>query len=425
MFFKFVYIEETYFRWDRREWREFDVDPFLFPYAIAAVCSFWRDIMSSVPKFWTRIVIFVDSSTIPQSVIASQLLWSRDLPLDVIVTRRNLDRPIDSQHERKQVTSFMETVINPHIGRLQNLHINARFSSSLPSFLDDFHGTPIKLTCLRLECEEDDGGPTPSNDRYGTVPSTELQYPALSTLELDGRNYYNGYRSGRPWATRAPNVSELTISHYKSRAGESFPAYAFMLLIAPMQKLQILHINDVTLRPIAPHPVPHTLLSLASLDLIDFPDFMPIDEILHVLHDVIEIKFTRCALGGTRSFSHGGLLELNEIDVDQDLVPLLRTWEGYNITIRDCPSFNDIVLDMMGSREENGEYVCAPGAFKLLIVDCPNFSVAALKRLVAARLDAPPYTGQFEMIEVLGDVPVLSAEDRLWFDEKVLEFYYS
>jgi hypothetical protein len=54
------------------EWQEFDVKPSsLFPYAVAAVCSLWRDIMSSVPQFWTRIIIFLDSPTIPQSVIAS------------------------------------------------------------------------------------------------------------------------------------------------------------------------------------------------------------------------------------------------------------------------------------------------------------------------------------------------------------------
>ncbi|EGO04113.1 hypothetical protein SERLA73DRAFT_175881, partial [Serpula lacrymans var. lacrymans S7.3] len=31
--------------------------PTLFPYAIAAVCTRWREIMSTVPEFWTRVVI--------------------------------------------------------------------------------------------------------------------------------------------------------------------------------------------------------------------------------------------------------------------------------------------------------------------------------------------------------------------------------
>jgi hypothetical protein len=33
------------------------VSPSLFPYAIASVCSFWRDVASLVPNFWTRVVI--------------------------------------------------------------------------------------------------------------------------------------------------------------------------------------------------------------------------------------------------------------------------------------------------------------------------------------------------------------------------------
>jgi hypothetical protein len=198
-----------------------------------------------------------------------------------------------------------------------------------------------------------------------------------------------------------------------------------MLLIAPLQNLEFLDIHDVALRSIIPRPLPHMPLTLSTLDLSDMPDFKPIDEIFQVLQYAIEVKLTRCATGGTTSFGDEGPLELNEIDADQDLVPLLRAWDGYNLSIRSCPCFNDVFLDMMGTRKEDGEYVCASGAYNLFVSNCPNFSVAALKRLVAARLDTPPYTGQFQMISVRGDVPVLSAEDRLWFNERVPEFDHS
>jgi hypothetical protein len=144
----------------------------------------------------------------------------------------------------------------------------------------------------------------------------------------------------------------------------------------------------------------------------------------HMLNDAIEVKFTRCAIGSMRWFCYDGKLELNDINADQDLVPLLCAWDGYNLTIRDCPCFNDTVLNMMGTKKENGEYVCASSAYHLFISDCPNFSVAALKRLVAARLDAPPYTGQFDIIEVGGNMPIFLAEDRLWFTERVPEFHH-
>jgi hypothetical protein len=244
-------------------------------------------------------------------------------------------------------------------------------------------------------------------------------------LELDGRNYYNVCRRGVPWATKAPNVEVLTISHFKPHASESFPTYAFMLLIAPMKKLECLDIYDVALRPTVPLPVPHMFLRLSTLELSDFPDFMAIDDMFAVLHYTIEVKLTRCTIGSTTRFGAGGPLDLNEIDADQDLAPLLRAWDGYNLSIHSCPCFNDIVLDMMGTKKEDGEYVCASGAYNLFVSDCPNFLVAALKRLVAARLDAPPYAGPFQMIHVCGDASILSAEDRLWFNERVPEFDYS
>jgi hypothetical protein len=116
------------------------------------------------------------------------------------------------------------------------------------------------------------------------------------------------------------------------------------------------------------------------------------------------------------------MLDWNEIDADQDLVPLLRAWDGHDLNICNCSCFNDTVLNMMGTKKENGEFVCASGAYYLLISNCPKFSVAALKRLVAARLEYTPYTGRVEAIHVDGDVPVLSAEDRLWFKGRVPEF---
>src|SRR6202043_3164808 len=104
----------------------------LFPYAIAAVCSLWRDTMSMIPECWTRLVIFVDSRpAIPPSAILSHLSWSRDLPLNVTITRRYFNHPVDSRHERTQIMS-MKTLIDPHMHRIQTLRFDVMFSSSLP-----------------------------------------------------------------------------------------------------------------------------------------------------------------------------------------------------------------------------------------------------------------------------------------------------
>jgi hypothetical protein len=48
--------------------------PTLFPYSLAAVCSFWRDVLCSHPEFWTLIVLFADSKSTP--LVDASLSWS-------------------------------------------------------------------------------------------------------------------------------------------------------------------------------------------------------------------------------------------------------------------------------------------------------------------------------------------------------------
>ncbi|EGO30040.1 hypothetical protein SERLADRAFT_379729 [Serpula lacrymans var. lacrymans S7.9] len=76
------------------QWKDTRIDelmtPTLFPYAIAAVCTRWREIMSTVPEFWTRVVIIavphVGSETFQSPTHAhSYFEWSRDLILDVTI----------------------------------------------------------------------------------------------------------------------------------------------------------------------------------------------------------------------------------------------------------------------------------------------------------------------------------------------------
>jgi hypothetical protein len=55
---------------------------------------------------------------------------------------------------------------------------------------------------------------------------------------------------------------------------------------------------------------------------------------------------------------------------------------------------------------------------ELVILDCPNFSVAALKQLVGAKLNAADGL-TLESLQVSGRAPHISAEDHQWLTEKV------
>jgi hypothetical protein len=106
--------------------------PSLFAYAIATVCSHWRDIMSLVPEFWTHIVIpiDVDASTPPTTV----LLWSRNLPLNVTITRVDFAHDADVHHEQDQVMSVMKILVHSHGHRSRKPRFHVMFSASLPPF---------------------------------------------------------------------------------------------------------------------------------------------------------------------------------------------------------------------------------------------------------------------------------------------------
>jgi hypothetical protein len=206
----------------------------LFPYAPASVSSFWRDVMSLMPKCWGRMVIFVDPPATPLSIIASQLLLSCDGQLDVFITRRALC-DVDGRHERSQVVANMNLIF-PHIYRIRNLSINVMFSSSLPSILTDFHGIAAMLLNLELQCRGDDGG----SDRRESVASTdreEFRCTILRDLVIDGRNWYEASRSDPEWTGKVASVTQLTICHFKPNQGESFSPHELLL---PLPSISIL-----------------------------------------------------------------------------------------------------------------------------------------------------------------------------------------
>jgi hypothetical protein len=332
-----------------------------------------------------------------------------------MITRRHFNHPADSQHERTQVTSIMKGLINPHMHRIRRLFFDVMFSSSLPSFPGAFRGTASILDELHLRCKGDNGS---SADEWASVMSTEQRFPALDDLLIDGRNYYNACKGGSHFAVEYTGVWFLAISRYKPPPGESFLVSDFLRPITTIKDLRYLEMTDLTLDP-SPLPLPTATKRpiLSGLHLKDIHNSKSLAEIFDFFTHTSEITVTHSAIGDVGPFNSKGCLTLEDIDADQDLVPLLRNWEGYYLTVKGCPSFNDTVLHMMAPRED-GAHNCAHYMAKLVISDCPNFSVAALKQLVSAKLNAADVFA-IESLQVSGRAPDISAGDRQWLTEKV------
>jgi hypothetical protein len=188
-----------------------------------------------------------------------------------------------------------------------------------------------------------------------------------------------------------------------------------------IKDLQYLGMTDLTLDP-SPLPLPTStewplLMELRLQDMHNSPSLV---EIFDVFRHASNITFTHSAIGDAGPFNWDGYLTLEEIDADQDFVPLLHNWEGHYLTVKGCPSFNDTVVHMMAPRED-GTHHCARYMTELVIWDCPNFSVAALRQLVNAKLNAADGFA-IESLRVSGRAPVISLEDHQWLCENTDSF---
>jgi hypothetical protein len=119
-------------------------------------------------------------------------------------------------------------------------------------------------------------------------------------------------------------------------------------------------------------------------------------------------------------------------EIDQDMVPLLHVCGAHELYIRQCPSFDDTILYAMGS-EDNGTFACATYIRTLTIIDCSNFSIAALRRFIESRLHLPPddldpwnpIMTRVQHLHISGNVPSMSEADRAWFGANVAQFYHN
>jgi hypothetical protein len=150
--------------------------------------------------------------------------------------------------------------------------------------------------------------------------------------------------------------------------------------------------------------------------------FRPIADILDFLNNPLEVMISRCAIGGVGFLFGDGntVLKLVEIEENQDFMSLLDYWIGNELSFISCLGFNDGTLDELSSVED-GDFVC-PDLLGLSIIDCPDFSVAALKRLVSARRAA---SKPIRTLVIGGRAPYFSIEDKTWFEGSLECSFYN
>lgn len=186
--FRFVYLGEVNYDFGHLRWNwtynpnhDKSNQPALiempFPYSLAFVCTRWRDIMSLVPHFWTRVITFADSPFFSASFISNHLSWSGHMTIHDIAATRTYTRQGKSSNSRN-----LKACPSPHSSL--SIVFCVTYAPSLRRIATDFaDGSPC-LNKLHLDA-------TKSEEHYDDYlgPYMKfLSFPKLLWLSLDGRN---------------------------------------------------------------------------------------------------------------------------------------------------------------------------------------------------------------------------------------------
>ncbi|KAG6832864.1 hypothetical protein H0H87_012796 [Tephrocybe sp. NHM501043] len=399
-------------------------DTSLFPYSLASVCSLWRQVMSGIPEFWTRLIIYIDAFQLSQTQQA--LEWSQGHPVRLTVTQMGNAATLSPEAERHILKDIMR-VIHHHIPRCEILRFTTAYSSSLPRITSDLLIVAPALTELCLNAFTSNGIGRFSNE---PLCRTEIfQFPKLAKLTLDGWNFVDLFNRERSWFHQfletSQDIHHLYISCYRS-SNES---------------------DRFDFTPALRYVGYFTELELENLDYDISPDWVDEDEELQV--DVLKLtavssNFASGLIGAVRPFFlhlHGVslqsivfecVLELHLSNIDypglsHDLRKLLTIWDrGLYLEIDSCLGFDDSVLEVLASFQQSESYIYhVPKLGTLTLKNCNGYSMQMLCRMVKVRRKFydnyyhlnGPYTHSGPLVVRVEGDSILSEEDKSWLKE--------
>ncbi|KAF8837211.1 hypothetical protein BDN67DRAFT_956980 [Paxillus ammoniavirescens] len=407
----------------------------LFPDALAMVCSAWREMLSSVPSFWTRVVIAIDGNATPHCPVKGSFEWSRPLPIDVLIS------PYSSTYDEDPgeghcVEAVMRYLV-PELHRCRSIRFNTVQVSSLPP-LQAFSGQAPLLQEFELGCTPYD--PWAEEEPGDVAVPLELMCPELETLHLNGRNFCNvcpPFSESAPsfaydlWLSHLPNLTSLTISNYRvDFRNEGLSMAGMLRALQELPFLASLAIKNVEFDDEFPNHLYTLSSALSRLEFSHLSNGMCFFFGAVILQDRIDtLHITQCNVDDVdwEGISCNGLT-LTRIDGRYDLGPFLNQSDIHELDVDRCPSFDDIlVYSLMGPDEE----VSARFLLSLYISQCDNFSMDALQEMCEwreqrAREEAPWQSldditnTEFEVCTPITTVDVyregLTPEAKEWLD---------
>jgi hypothetical protein len=411
--------------------------PTLFPYSLAAVCSFWRDILCSHPEFWTLVILFIDSKPTPLVEASLFLKWSRRHHIDVFITRRDELRPTfyPDLHEKCQIDAFLH-ILKPHLRRCRSLHIDTHLSSSFPIIHKTFNGIEaLNLEFMEFVCDTHAFADDESDSDWDD-DMDEFE-PDLTHLVIDGKNFRLTSENVYNWLDRCMDLQQITIAHYEPAENDSYCLENLLDLIDGLPYLNQLKLESLHFS-IRPDNVPETFFTIPYVHLEDVSESFIDDLSQFVLFDPLSVlRITRCPLPGLHHFdSVPDTLILEDISSSVDLLGAVTAWEGDNLWLDRCHSFSGVFLKALGRRRSRVGYPCN-NMHRLLLYRLPKFSIFVLKKMIERRnkdvrygdshwktvTDFGPAISHLAVVQC--GLEKLSAKDEKWFRSHLVEFHWS
>ena len=411
--------------------------PTLFPYSLAAVCSFWCDVLCSHPEFWTLVVLFVDSNPTPLRDASLFLEWSEKHQIDVFITRRDGLRHAfyPDRHEKCQIDALLH-ILKPHLHRCRSLHVNAHSSSSYPRIYKTFNGIQVPhLKSMEWICEAHTDGEDDSDSDDDSENEFE---PGLRRLVIDGKNFCKHSEELNYWMDRHMSIKQLTIAQYKTGKNNRYNLKDFLDCVDAMDSLMLEQLKLESLQfascPLDVEPIFRSqfvhLEDVSAAFIADISKFAYFDG-LSVL------RITRCPLPGLHNFNAvPNTLILEDIGSNVNLLGAVTAWDGENLWLDRCQSFSGLFLKALRHRRSQVGYPCNEMR-RLLLYRLPKFSIVSLKKLIGRRNEYVRYSQpDWKTVTVFGPAishlavvqcgkGKLSAKDEEWFRSRLVEFYWS
>ncbi|CAA7266124.1 unnamed protein product [Cyclocybe aegerita] len=435
----------------KTEWA--DKDPrslALFPHAQAKVCQHWLNVLSTHAIFWDRVIF--DLREDPTRMLDS-LRWSKDLPLEIFAF--NSSPFPNPQHDNFQAQrdavalelsrfQALMVVCTPHIKRCTSVVLEAMYPTSLSpcSLFLQSHCKPSDLCTLMLTSVRAANPPSPlaavnpSSDPPSSLPPL-VQYQSLKLLCLDASVFMS---FGRMFKGRENDIAShrgcLMVSRYifhydKNGAFDGpFTVDDFLDCIEKMGPEYITlrdllvqgpHDEQPTLEPPAyfyPFSTPALLFENVSAPLLSaYFDRFPLED------ESVKFKFCDIPAVPKGCMVWCYFLTLENIPASTDLRGLLNSWDGGELTVKNCPCFDDSLLSWLA--RDPGH---VPRLRSLEIENCNSFTMKRLRKLIRLRTREPDSSstseedGDFAYINTLfvcGDNYSLTAEELSWFKSHV------